>query len=103
MGWKSPLSSFLNSMKKFLFILYLIFSVGHQQLVLAQNVNYIDSLIHSLQTSPEDTTKIKTLIEIARLYDSNTPKVAIGFAQQALELATKLNKKWLSGNNKAMF
>ena len=61
----------------------------------------IDSLIHGLPGSKEDTSKVKTLNEIAYEYPYINPDEGIKYGRQSLALAEKL--KWQLGIARANF
>jgi class 3 adenylate cyclase/lipopolysaccharide biosynthesis regulator YciM len=51
----------------------------------------VDSLKALLPTSKEDTTKVDLLLQVSKSYLNSEPQLAIGFAEEANQLATKLN------------
>ncbi len=84
--------------------LVLIFSVGTmlfstQAVSQLQGQPKIDSLIHELSGLKDDTTKVKTLNEIAYEFPYINPDEGIKFGNQSLALAEKL--KWEPGIAKA--
>ncbi len=74
-------------MKKILIFLFVTSSFA-----LAQQ-SKTDSLFSVLKTQKEDTSKVNTLISIARQFRSNNPDTSIYFANEAISIATKLNYK----------
>lgn len=53
-----------------------------------------DSLLLILKKSPNDTAKVELLVSIARSYLYNNPEEGTRYAQQALDLAKKLNYEY---------
>jgi serine phosphatase RsbU (regulator of sigma subunit) len=82
-------------MKKSFFIkyLFLFFLTQGYFYLPAQNKYTIDSLQNLINSTTNDTTKILALISSSNQYKDNNLENALKFAQQALELATKLNYK----------
>ena len=66
-----------------IFILSPSFSQDHQ----------IDSLVNLAEHSSDDTNKVNTLNLISRKFFNSDPDKSIGYGQQAIDLATKLNFK----------
>jgi two-component system sensor histidine kinase UhpB len=53
----------------------------------------IDSLLHLLKTTKEDTSKVNTFNALAKQFSDNNPDTAVYFANEALALATKVKYK----------
>src|SRR5258705_2625865 len=52
---------------------------------------FIDSLKHELTLAKEDTNKVRLLVSLTTLYYGPSVDTAIAYAQQALDLAKKIN------------
>ena len=73
-------------------ICLLLLAILYQSpVVIAQNPTAIDSLLQSLRTQENDTSKIRTLNSIVRHYMYRDRDKAKEFATQQLSLATELN------------
>ena len=70
----------------YLSLILLLFSFG----AYTQN-NVSDSLKKALQTQKEDTNKVKLLNTLSYSYAFSSPDTGLTYAQQALDLAEKLN------------
>jgi len=69
----------------------------------AQDRTKLDSLQLLVQTTDEDTVKIKALLEISRQYNTNNYKLAAKYAQDARELSSKKNlTHWEAASNRSL-
>ena len=77
-------------MKSLTITLIIILSIT---VAVAQQSNqfYIDSLKHELTTAKEDTNKVNLLVKLSYLYIDSHADTGVVYAQQALDLAEKLN------------
>ena len=73
-----------------LYILLLFFSIGEGN---GQNRNKVDSLVHVIQTSTQDTTQINALLGLFLEYYLTNPDTAFVFCEKALLIAEKANLK----------
>src|SRR5688500_5965177 len=55
------------------------------------NQFYIDSLKHELTIAKEDTNKVDLLLTLSNFYVQSSADTGIAYAQQALDLAKKIN------------
>lgn len=98
-------------MKKLIFFLWLLVSGSNRLIAQNQKQDYlshaIDSLMTSLKDNKEDSSKVKTLLDIAWKKFNRTwsrggdYESAIDYAKQGLALAEKVNFKW--GKGRACF
>jgi len=77
-------------MKKFAFLLFV---TGYVVALSAQSRTNLDSLKQVLRNQKDDSTKIETLSGLCWGYNFYKPDSADYYAQQALELAKKINSK----------
>jgi adenylate cyclase len=84
----------MNRKSVFLILLFLCFNICSLYARL-QGQARIDSLLNELPKQKEDTNMVKLLATISNSYMKVSPDEGIKYAQQALELATKL--KWKKG------
>ena len=52
---------------------------------------YIDSLKHEFTIAEKDTNKVHILMSLGELYFDSLPDTAVIYAQQALDIAKKIN------------
>jgi len=76
-------------MKKYLFFLFLITSPVFAQ----QQVN----LLHKRLLTEDDQSKIKTYIDISKIYAADQPDSAVHYCNTAMKLAEKLNDRHSQG------
>lgn len=75
-------------MKRFLFILFLFLTCSF---VFSQDD--ADSLLNALNKEEEDTSKVNTLNELFKFYQTTDPEKSFEYADEAYNLAEKLNFK----------
>ncbi len=76
---------------KYLFAIVLITSSSF--ISYSQYQHTTDSLIKVLKSQKDDSLKVKTLSNLCAEYSGNNSKIAMGYAEQELELARKINYK----------
>ena len=80
-------------MKKYYLVFLLI--VASCSIIFSQNEKIIDSLKTELKTAKEDTSKVKTLFQLAWKIKTTDPSQAHQYANECIQLGTKL--KWEKG------
>jgi adenylate cyclase len=76
-----------DAMKKILIIFFFLFSCGF---VFSQDTG-ADSLLNVLSTEANDTSKVNTLNELFKYYQTGNPDKSFDYAMKAYDLAEKLN------------
>jgi tetratricopeptide (TPR) repeat protein len=84
-----------NFSRFFSFISLLLFCEFFQAKAFGQTDNIIDSLIFRVEVSKDDSTRIVSLIEIAKYYSSTNLSLSFQYADKALEIGKQSKNKQL--------
>ena len=78
-------------MKKYIILILSVFIIN--TVGFAQSQNKIDSLKNLINTAKDDTSKIKLVYNLGRIYENNLPDTAIYYYNVALSISIKTDSK----------